>query len=55
MLGIFIALLTIAYIVSKATTNQNPEKSPEEEDKRNEAKVKHQFWQTMDYTEPWGK
>lgn len=48
-------MVMVAYIFGKASNNQDPELSEEEEDARNKAKAKHQFWQTMDYTEPWNK
>lgn len=55
LLGIYVALLAISYIIGKGSRNQDPDKSEEQESARNAAKVKHQGWQTLDWTEPWSR
>lgn len=50
-----LGILCLAYVLSKITTNQNPEMNEDEEHARNEGAVKHQGWQTLDWTEPWSR
>lgn len=43
----------MCWLLAKAATHTEPDQTPDEEAKNKEGSVKHQFWQTMDYTEPW--
>lgn len=53
VIELLIGLFAISYVGAKAMTNTQPDKSEDEEAKDIEGQTKHQFWQSMDYTEPW--
>lgn len=50
-----VCLVLLFYLMSRGSGNVNPEMGEDDEHKRNAAAGKHQFWQTMDFTEPWNK
>ena len=50
---IAITILLVAFAIGKATVNRDPDKSEEEETAETKAGIKHQGWQTLDWTEPW--
>lgn len=53
VLTILVGIILALWALSKLSVNTKPEKSEEQEAAGQKAAAKHQFWQTMDYTEPW--
>lgn len=50
-----IGLVLLVWLLAKAGTNTEPDQNEEEEAANKKGAAKHQFWQTMDWTEPWNK
>jgi len=53
LFSLTIGIILVMWLVTKGLTNTEPDQEEGEEAARKHGKAKHQFWQTMDWTEPW--
>lgn len=53
ILEMAVGIILLSYLASKGLTNNDADKNEDQEHAENVGSVRHQFWQTMDLTEPW--